>query len=100
MKYTTPTPMYPFSATMSLKRVPLNGAGYNPTPRRTSMKLKIGQQLTIWVVRGDKGDEDGKMYFATKIEAEKAAREFYPREDIPWRYARISYITTEPHEEV
>ena len=63
------------------------------------MKLKIGQQLTIWVVRGD-DDNYRKLYFATKIEAEKAAREFYPREDIPWRYARISYITTEPHEEV
>ena len=60
------------------------------------MNLKIGQQLTIWVVRGD-DDNYRKLYFATKIEAEKAAREFYPHEDIPWRYARISYITTEPY---
>jgi hypothetical protein len=100
MKYTTPTPMYPFSATMSLKRVPLNGAGYNPTPRRASMKLEIGQQLTIWVVRGDEGGKLFWQYFATKIEAEKAAREMYPGENAIHRYARISYITTEPHEEV
>lgn len=63
------------------------------------MKLKIGQQLTIWVVRGD-DDNYRKLYFATKIEAEKAAREMYPDMDVDQRYARISYITTEPHEEV
>jgi hypothetical protein len=64
------------------------------------MKLKIGQQLTIWVFRETWGDEGDNMYFATKIEAEKAAREMYPDMDVDQRYARISYITTEPHEEV
>jgi hypothetical protein len=64
------------------------------------MKLKIGQQLTIWVFRETWGDEGDNMYFATKIEAEKAAREMYPGENAIHRYARIMYITTEPHEEV
>jgi|LakMenEpi03Aug12_release.lakeMendotaPanAssembly.Ray.scaffolds.fasta_scaffold2253911_2 hypothetical protein len=58
--------------------------------------LKPEQQVTIWVLNCALFDED-KTYFATKMEAEKAARYLFPDMDVDQRYARISYIKTQPY---
>ena len=59
--------------------------------------LKPEQQVTIWVLKELWGDEGNKLYFATKMEAEKAARYLFPDMDANQRYAHISYIKTQPY---
>lgn len=61
------------------------------------MNVKPGQQLTIWVLKELWGDDGDKLYFATKIEAEKAAREMYPDMDVDRRNGFIYFIETQPY---
>ena len=59
--------------------------------------LKPEQQVTIWVLHCVHCDDTDKLYFATKMEAEKAARYLFPDMDADQRYARISCIKTQPY---
>jgi hypothetical protein len=55
-----------------------------------------GTVVVLWGVR----DKDSRLYFTTKIQAERAARLLFPLQTVHERYARIYFIESQPHEDL
>ena len=60
-----------------------------------SLMVKQGDRVQLWYVTGIP-----TTYFVTKMEAEKAARAMFPDEAENKRYARISYLQSEPFQDI
>lgn len=60
-----------------------------------SIIIKQGDKVQLWYVQGLSG-----AYFVTKMEAEVVARKMFPDEHESTRYARISYLQSEPFQDI